>query len=96
MLHRNRIPPQACGCELAQVLERAPLPIREQVIPHSLLGEIQEAFLTNSNVGMVPVAQIDGHALPIGSDTVNLIRWLEPRPAPGTQYRFLERRGIRR
>jgi branched-subunit amino acid aminotransferase/4-amino-4-deoxychorismate lyase len=78
------------------LLEWAPVPIREQTIPYARLGDIAEAFVTNSNTGIVPVAQIDGRTLPIGSETVNLARWLEPPPAPGTQYRFVERRGTPR
>jgi branched-subunit amino acid aminotransferase/4-amino-4-deoxychorismate lyase len=79
------------GTVRQHLLERAPVPIREQTIPQTLLGGVQEAFVTNSNVGIVPVTQIDGQAFPIGSDTRNLIRWLEPPPATGTQYRFVER-----
>jgi len=80
------------GTVRQHLLARAPLPMREQKIPFSLLSEIQEAFVTNSNVGIVPVARIDGHSFPIGSETLHLIHWLEP-PAPTTpQYRFVENR----
>jgi branched-subunit amino acid aminotransferase/4-amino-4-deoxychorismate lyase len=79
------------GTVRQHLLERSPLPIREQVIPLSQLGEICEAFVTNSNMGIVPVARIDGHTFPIGSETTSLIRWLEPPPAPGVQYRFVGR-----
>jgi branched-subunit amino acid aminotransferase/4-amino-4-deoxychorismate lyase len=72
------------------LLERSPLPIREQTIPHTLLGRVLEAFVTNSNVGIVPVTQIDGYVFPIGSETRNLIRWLEPPAPPGPQIRFVE------
>jgi branched-subunit amino acid aminotransferase/4-amino-4-deoxychorismate lyase len=78
------------------LLEHAPLPIREQTIPQTLLGQVQEAFVTNSNVGIVPVTQIDGHAFPVGSETRNLIRWLEPPSAPGVQYRFVEHKATPR
>lgn len=74
------------------LLERSPLPIREQAIPHTLLGQVREAFVTNSNVGIVPVTQIDEHTYPIGGETQSLIRWLEPPPSAGPQYRFVERR----
>ena len=77
------------------LLERSPLPIREQTIPQALLSEVQEAFVTNSNVGIVPVTQIDKQTLPIGSDTQNLSRWLEPPSAGGTQY-FLNLRATPR
>jgi branched-subunit amino acid aminotransferase/4-amino-4-deoxychorismate lyase len=58
------------------LLERAPLAIREQVIPYSWLSRMCEAFVTNSNVGIVPVAQIDDHTFPVGRDTKDLMRWL--------------------
>lgn len=73
------------------VLEKSPLPIREQVIPRTALREIQEVFVTNSNVGIVPVTQIDEYHYPIGAETMNLMRWLEPPPPKGVQYRFVER-----
>lgn len=72
------------------LLERSPIPIREEVVPQARLGEVREAFVTNSNVGIVPVAQIDGHTYPVGEETIRLGRWLEPPPQPGTQYRFQE------
>jgi branched-subunit amino acid aminotransferase/4-amino-4-deoxychorismate lyase len=76
--------PAAAGEELLpgtvrqHLLAKAPVPVREQPIPYALLGEVREVFLTNSNVGIVPVAQIDEYSFPIGSETRNLIRWLEP------------------
>jgi branched-subunit amino acid aminotransferase/4-amino-4-deoxychorismate lyase len=73
------------------LLTGAPVPIRERVIPRATLGEVREAFVTNSNVGIVPVTQIDGHALPIGEETRSLMRWLHPPMSAGGQYRFLER-----
>jgi branched-subunit amino acid aminotransferase/4-amino-4-deoxychorismate lyase len=60
------------------LVENAPLPIREQTISYARLGEVREAFLTNSNVGIVPVVQIDQTALPIGRETLGLARWLLP------------------
>jgi branched-subunit amino acid aminotransferase/4-amino-4-deoxychorismate lyase len=65
------------GTVRRHLLERAPIPIRERTVPRALLGEVQEAFLTNSNVGIVPVTQIDEHAIPIGGETQELMRWLE-------------------
>jgi branched-subunit amino acid aminotransferase/4-amino-4-deoxychorismate lyase len=79
------------GTVRQHLLERAPLPIREQTIPHARLGEVQEAFVTNSNVGIVPVAQIDGYAFPIGNETLTLMRWLQPPSGAGSQYRFVPR-----
>jgi branched-subunit amino acid aminotransferase/4-amino-4-deoxychorismate lyase len=63
------------------LLEQAPRPIREQTIPYALLSEVSEAFLTNSIMGIVPVVQIDERAFPIGSETLELLRWLQPVPA---------------
>lgn len=73
------------------LLNQSPLPIREQVVPQASLAEVQEAFVTNSNVGIVPVTQIDSLMLPIGEETQSLIRWLEPPAPPGVQYRFVNR-----
>jgi branched-chain amino acid aminotransferase len=79
------------GTVRQHLLTRAPIPIREQTIPQTLLGDVREAFATNSNAGIVPVTQIDAYTFPVGSDTSALIRWLLPPPAPGSQYRFVER-----
>ncbi len=73
------------------LLAHAPLPIREQTIPRTLLPEVREAFVTNSNVGIIPVTQIDGLPLSVGVDTLSLIHWLDPTPPAGLQYRFVER-----
>jgi branched-subunit amino acid aminotransferase/4-amino-4-deoxychorismate lyase len=66
------------GTVRRHLLERAPLPIREQIIPYSLLSQATEVFLTNSNVGIVPVLQIDELIFPIGKETLDLQRWLLP------------------
>lgn len=79
------------GTVRQHLLEHAPLPVREQKIPYTLLGQIQEAFVTNSNVGIVPVSQIDGYTFPMGTETLSLMRWLEPPAPPGMQYRFVNR-----
>lgn len=60
------------------LLEQSPIPMAENVVPATRLGEVQEAFLTNSNVGIVPVTQIDTHSYPLGPDTQQILRWLEP------------------
>ncbi len=78
------------------LLERQPLPMREGKIPLALLNQVSEAFVTNSNIGIVPVSQIDGQMIPLGEETRQLIRWLEPRAATGTQYRFVDRGGVAR
>ncbi|OWK38582.1 aminotransferase class IV [Fimbriiglobus ruber] len=72
------------------LLQRSPLPIREQKVPHTLLGEVREVFVTNSNVGIIPVTQIDGLAYPIGPETTQLMNWLNPKTPGGVQYRFVD------
>ena len=66
------------GTVRQHLLEQAPLPIREQVVPYARLGEAAEAFLTNSIMGIVPVVQIDERIFPVGDETQELIRWLQP------------------
>jgi branched-chain amino acid aminotransferase len=84
------------GTVRQHVLGNAPLTIRERPIPAAALGEVQVAFVTNSNVGIIPVTGIDGRALPVGGDTLKLIKWVQPPAAPGVQYRFVERKATRR
>lgn len=50
-------------------------------IPRAFLGEVTEAFVTNSNVGIVPVTQIDDRSFPFGAETQQLQQWLRPAPA---------------
>jgi branched-subunit amino acid aminotransferase/4-amino-4-deoxychorismate lyase len=66
------------GTVRQHLLANAPLPIREQTIPRALLAEASEAFVTNSNVGIIPVVQIDEQMFSIGSETQQLRRWLLP------------------
>jgi branched-subunit amino acid aminotransferase/4-amino-4-deoxychorismate lyase len=66
------------GTVRQHLLTNAPLPIREQAIPHATLGEVREVFISNSNVGILPVVQIDDRSFPIGSETLQLLRWLGP------------------
>ena len=74
------------------LLDRSPLPVRERAIPYDSLKEAREVFLTNSNVGIVPVSQIDGQPFVVGEETKRLMQWLEPQVAVGVQYRFREAR----
>lgn len=74
------------------LLARSPQSIAERAIPVSLLKDAQEIFVTNSNVGLVPVTQIDDLTFPIGAETIKLKRWIEPPDPPGVQYRFRETR----
>lgn len=74
------------------LLDRSPIPVRERVIPYDALKTAQEVFVTNSNVGIVPVAQIDGQPFAIGEETQRLMRWISPQIVSGVQYRFRETR----
>jgi branched-subunit amino acid aminotransferase/4-amino-4-deoxychorismate lyase len=80
------------------LIEKSPLPIKEQVVPLSVLGNAKEVFVTNSNLGIVPITQIDDYAFPIGEETRHLTRWLEPKQQPGgaVQYRFRDRGEVAR
>jgi branched-subunit amino acid aminotransferase/4-amino-4-deoxychorismate lyase len=59
------------------LLDRGPLAVRMHTIPFTRLADIREAFVTNSNVGVVPVIQIDHAKLAVGNDTNQVIRWLQ-------------------
>ena len=78
------------------VLSQSPVTVRERAIKASELADAEEAFCTNSNVGVVPVTQIDTRTLPVGNDTQTLVRWLGPLTGGGTQYRFVERQATPR
>ncbi|MCE9564474.1 MAG: aminotransferase class IV [Planctomycetes bacterium] len=69
------------GTVRQHLLANSPITIREQTIPSSVLGSVSEVFVTNSKVGIVPIVQIDNHNYPIGNETQELIRWLNPDPA---------------
>jgi branched-subunit amino acid aminotransferase/4-amino-4-deoxychorismate lyase len=84
------------GTVRRHLLERAPMPMREQVIPYARVAEASEVFVTNSNLGIIPIVQVDRHSFPIGEETQNLIRWMVPPGPPGTHYRFVERQGTPR
>jgi branched-subunit amino acid aminotransferase/4-amino-4-deoxychorismate lyase len=58
------------------LLEHAPVPIREETIPYARIHQTTEAFLTNSIMGIVPVAQIDERKFPACTETTELLRWL--------------------
>jgi branched-subunit amino acid aminotransferase/4-amino-4-deoxychorismate lyase len=66
------------GTVRQHLLEESPLRIREEKISYGLLGTAREVFLTNSNVGIVPVTVIDQHTFSVGSETQELSRWLIP------------------
>ena len=73
------------------LIDKSPLPIREEVISKLRIGEIREAFVTNSNIGIVPVTKIDSLELTVGTETQRLMRWLGPAAGAGPQYRFVDR-----
>jgi branched-subunit amino acid aminotransferase/4-amino-4-deoxychorismate lyase len=64
------------GTVRGHLLRSAPVPVTEAVIPATSLGEVREAFLTNSNVGLVPVTAINDRSLSVGPQTLELKRWL--------------------
>jgi branched-subunit amino acid aminotransferase/4-amino-4-deoxychorismate lyase len=70
------------------LLQKAPVPILEDEIPLTTLARVSEIFATNSNVGIVPIVQVDATVFPIGPDTRYLMQWLNPPEPPGVQYRF--------
>jgi branched-subunit amino acid aminotransferase/4-amino-4-deoxychorismate lyase len=73
------------------LLDAQPVPIVERSISAKELGDVTEAFVTNSNLGIIPVTQIDGFDLPVGPDTSKLIKWLEPPMSPATKYLFINK-----
>ena len=42
------------------------------------LGRASELFVTNSNVGVVPVTQVDQVQFPIGPETQTLVAFVPP------------------
>lgn len=80
------------GTVRQQLLARSPYPIRERVIVVAALKDASEIFLTNSNVGIVPVSRIDDIEFKVGEETLKLKHWLEPQLPTGIQYRFRETR----
>ena len=66
------------GTVRRHLLESAPARIAERPIHRDELADVREAFLTNSNVGLVPVVQVDRHHYPVGAETLRLASWLRP------------------
>jgi branched-chain amino acid aminotransferase len=64
------------GTVRRHLLDHAPVAIRERTIPRLRLADVREVFVTNSNVGIVPVTRIDDREFPVGDETRDLIRWL--------------------
>ena len=78
------------------LLSASPIPIRERKLPMSVLGEVREAFVTNSNLGVAPVVKIDSFEYPVGTDTRTLQKWIEPAAPGGVRYLFVNRVAVRR
>lgn len=57
-------------------LDRQGTTVAVRDIPQPELGDIEEMFLSNSQFGVLPVAQLDDHALPVGTDTQNVMALL--------------------
>lgn len=55
------------------LLKTQPVPVEEATIPYARVAEAREGFLTNSNIGIVPLTQIDGHHYPVGAATQEII-----------------------
>lgn len=70
------------GTVRQHILDHAPIRAREAVIPLARVAEASEAFVTNSNVGIVPVTRIDGRDFQPGPETQQLARWLDPAAGP--------------
>jgi hypothetical protein len=93
-LDPERLPDEKQVSEFVRryLLEQSPLPMREQTIPYALLPEVQEAFVTGSHFGIVPVVQIDNYQFSLGVETQNLIRWRESSIASRITARFVAER----
>ena len=83
------------GTVRQHLLQSSPLPIREATVPYSAVSSATEAFVSASNVGLVPVTLIDGHPLPVGPETRQLMSWVLPPPT-GVQWRVVGRGLVRR
>lgn len=56
----------------------AGLAVHERAIPWHDVGEIREAFLTSSVLGVCPIRELDGRALPIGAETRRMQSLMAP------------------
>jgi branched-subunit amino acid aminotransferase/4-amino-4-deoxychorismate lyase len=68
------------GTVRRHLLKSSPIPIAEREILEAELRDVHEVFLTNSNVGIVPVTRIDDIDYPIGDETRTLAEWIVPEP----------------
>lgn len=77
------------GTVRRMLLANGPFPIREAVVPKAALADVTEAFVTNSNLGAVPVTQVDDRKLSPGAGTRDLFDWLYPPTPGGERPRFV-------
>jgi len=73
------------------LMEAAPVKIAAEAIPVERLAEASEAFLSNSNAGLVPVTQIDGYAFRHGPETRSLQEWIAATAGSRNRYLFANR-----
>lgn len=69
------------GTVRQHLLRQAPVKFVERTLARAELAQATEVFLTNSNVGLVPVTQIDDWKFDAGPETRDLQRWLQPEAA---------------
>jgi branched-subunit amino acid aminotransferase/4-amino-4-deoxychorismate lyase len=72
------------GTVRQHLLAKSPVPIKERPIALSKLPAASELFVTNSNVGVVPVTQVDDRKYPVGPETHQLIAFVPPVSARGS------------
>lgn len=73
------------------LLQQSPIQIREKELSLGSLDATTEVFVTNSNIGIVPVTQIDSLQFNVGPDTQSLSKWLNPPSPGGVQWRVAEK-----
>jgi branched-subunit amino acid aminotransferase/4-amino-4-deoxychorismate lyase len=69
------------GTVRQHLLRQAPVKVVERPVHKTELAKATEVFVTNSNVGLVPVVRIDGQEYGVGDATRDLRRWLQPDAA---------------
>ena len=77
------------GTVRQMLLQHAPVVLREGTVPKASLKDVIEAFVTNSNLGIVPVTKIDDKTLAVGPETRQLMAWMFPVPPGGEKPHFV-------
>lgn len=72
------------------LLGQTQIPIKERIVAYAELNTALEVFVTNSNVGIVPVVGIDNLTFGIGTETQQLMQWMQPPSTGVPQYRLKE------